>query len=280
MKRLRIAIITGASSGLGKEFAMQLDRALGKTDEIWLLARNKKALEELSATLRHKARPLAIDLTDKKALAQFAEVLAIQNPCVTTLVNCAGTGGHKAFAAQSWQESIAAVQLNVAALTHMTSICLPYLRRGSKVIQAASAAAFLPQPGFAVYAATKAYVYSFSRALAIELKEKGIIVTALCPGPVDTPFLERAYGDKTELSLLKRLSMENAARVVACALRDAKRGRAVSLCGLSVKALYFGTQGAQNLALCLTADFLNLFQPHIEQHKQSDPGDGDQGDYL
>ena len=87
---MNIAIITGASSGLGSEFARQLDKALGHTDEIWLLARRKQTLEALSLTMKNKTRAIAIDLTDEKALRQFEEVLAIQNPNITVLVNCAG----------------------------------------------------------------------------------------------------------------------------------------------------------------------------------------------
>lgn len=121
---MNIAIITGASSGMGREFAVQLDRNLGKTDEIWLLARRKDALEGLSHSLRMKTRVIAIDLTKESALKQFEEVLAIQNPQITVLVNCAGIGTHSPFVKQSREEIESMVQLNIVALTRMTMLCL------------------------------------------------------------------------------------------------------------------------------------------------------------
>lgn len=244
---MNIAIITGASSGMGMEFARQVDKQLGKTDEIWLLARRKEPMEELARTMRIKTRTLAIDITSEKELQQFAEVLAISSPKITMLVNCAGTGWHGAFYEQDDEEISAMLRLNVMALTRLTKICLPYMRKGSKIVQFASGAAFVPQAGFAVYAASKAYVYSFSRALRKELKRRCISVTTVCPGPVDTPFLERAYGDVSRMSKLKRLTKVSASCAVSKAIEDCRRGRAVSVCGLPMKALYLMTQGVQNI---------------------------------
>ncbi|MDE6213370.1 MAG: SDR family NAD(P)-dependent oxidoreductase, partial [Lachnospiraceae bacterium] len=110
---MNIAIITGASSGLGKEFAKQLDISLGHTNEIWLLGRNKAALNELAESLHHKARAIAIDLSEEKELRQFEEVLMIQNPRITVLVNCAGTGSYKPFSEQSRREIEAMLQVNI-----------------------------------------------------------------------------------------------------------------------------------------------------------------------
>ncbi|MCM1268130.1 MAG: SDR family NAD(P)-dependent oxidoreductase [Bacteroidales bacterium] len=227
---MRIAIITGASSGLGAEFAGQLDKALGKTDEIWLLARRKEPMERLAEKMMHKTRTIAIDLTDEKSLRQFAEVLSIQKPRITVLVNCAGVGSHGAFAEQSAAEIDAMLQVNITALTRMTKLCLPYLRKGSKVIQLASGAAFFPQADFAVYAASKAYVYSFSRALGRELKDRGIQVCAVCSGPVDTPFISQAYQNGEKPGRLKALFMAKPERVVRQAIADCRRGRSVSIC--------------------------------------------------
>ncbi len=246
---MHIAIITGASSGMGREFALQLDSCLGKTDEIWLLARRRESLEELAASLRTKARAVAIDLTDDAALKQFEEVLAIQNPKITVLVNCAGIGSHKIFAGQSREEIETMIQLNIVALTRMTMLCLPYMRKGSKLIQFSSGAAFVPQAAFAVYAASKAYVYSFSRALEQELRGRGITITAVCPGPVNTPFLSHAYEDGSGFHPLKKITMAETSCVVEKAIADCRRGKGVSLCGLPMKLLYFSTQSVQNLIL-------------------------------
>lgn len=248
---MNIAIVTGASSGMGKEFALQLDNNLGKTEEIWLLARSRESLEELAGSLRTKARVVVIDLTDETALKQFEEVLAIQNPKITVLVNCAGIGSHKPFARQNKEEIDAMIQLNIMALTRMTMLCLPYMRSGSKLIQVSSGAAFVPQSAFAVYAASKAYVYSLSRALDRELKGRGITVTAVCPGPVNTPFLAHAYEDMSGFSVLKKLTMVKTACVVKKAIDDCKTGKSVSICGLPVKLLYLSTQSVQNVMMRL-----------------------------
>lgn len=249
---MNIVIITGASSGIGMEFAEQIDKKLRKTDEVWLLARRREPMEELGKTMRIKTRTITIDITDEKELKQFAEVLAISAPKITMLVNCAGVGSHGAFSEQSDEEITAMLRLNVVALTRLTKICLPYMRKGSKIVQFASGAAFVPQADFAVYAASKSYVYSYSRALRKELARRGISVTTVCPGPVDTPFLEQAYGDISHMSRLKRLTTVSAERVVRQAIEDCVRGRAVSVCGLPMKALYLSTQIVQNIALILS----------------------------
>lgn len=246
---MNIAVITGASSGMGREFAVQMDRCLGKTDEIWLLARTREPLEKLADSLLHKARVIVIDLREEAALGQFEEVLAIQNPKITVLVNCAGVGSHKLFARQSREEIDGMIQLNITALTRMTMLCLPYMRNGSRLIQVSSGAAFVPQSAFAVYAASKAYVYSLSRALSQELKGRGITVTAVCPGPVNTPFLTRAYEDMSGFGMLKKLTMAETACVVKKALDDCKTGKSVSICGLPVKLLYLSTQSVQNILM-------------------------------
>ena len=142
---MNIAVITGASSGMGMEFAVQLDQCLGRTDEIWLLARRKEPLEKLADSLRIKARVIVIDLTDETALRQFEEVLAIQNPRITVLVNCAGVGSHKLFARQNKEEIDTMIQLNITALTRMTMLCLPYMKSGSKLIQVSSGQPLSPR---------------------------------------------------------------------------------------------------------------------------------------
>lgn len=244
---MNIAIITGASSGLGMEFARQIDSQLCRTDEIWLLARRREPMEKIASSLRTKTKAIAIDITDEKALRQFAEVLEISAPKITVLVNCAGTGRHGLFSGQSDEELAAMLQLNIVALTKLTKICLPYMRKGSKIVQFASGAAFMPQSEFAVYAASKAYVYSFSRALSKELNGCGISVTTVCPGPVDTPFLTQAYGDLSHIGRLKQLSSKNAASVVKKAIDDCKKGKKVSVCGLAMQALYLVTQSIPNI---------------------------------
>ena len=247
---MNIAIITGASSGMGREFAKRLSASLTRTDEIWLLARRRNALEELAYELTKdknghllKIRTIAIDITDERKLARFAEILMIRNAGISVLVNCAGMGIYGAFETQSRDEVTETVRLNVLALTQMTKFCLPYMKKGSRIIQLASGAAFLPQADFAVYAASKAYVYSFGKALQKELKPKGISVTIVCPGPVKTPFLDHAYGRYGKMNFLKRLTMAAPERVVKKALKDAKKKKTLSIYGLPMKLLYIATRG-------------------------------------
>lgn len=257
---MNIAIITGASSGMGKEFAKQLAGSLSKTDEIWLLARRREPLEKLALELTRevkeaaeeaethhekqiKVRTISIDITDEKKLSRFAEVLMIRNAGISVLVNCAGTGIYGEFEKQSRDEITETVRLNVLALTQMTKFCLPYMKKGSKIIQVASGSAFLPQKDFTVYAASKAYVYSFGQALGKELKKQGISVTVVCPGPVETPFLSHAYGRYGEMSFFKKMATAKPDRVVRKALKDCKRGKEVSLYGLSMNILYGLTRG-------------------------------------
>lgn len=244
---MNIAVITGASSGMGQELARQLDSQLGKTKEIWLLARRREPMEELARHMKTKVKVIPIDMTDEKQMRQFEEILAIQNPKITVLANCAGVGSYGEFLKQETKEISNMVKLNIAALTQMTKMCLPYMKKGSRVIQFASGAAFVPQAAFAVYAASKSYVYSLSRALQRELKPRGIYVTAVCPGPVETPFLKHAYGEEFEPNLLKRLTMARTECVVMKAINDCKRNKAVSVCGIPMKALYIATQGIQNV---------------------------------
>lgn len=253
---MNIAIITGASSGMGREFTIQLAPILHKTDEIWLIARSKETLEELVTDVEkligisaHKSgkkpriRAIPLDITDEIQLSNFAELLMIQNAGISVLINCAGTGIYGAFENLSRDETAQMVRINVLALTQMTKFCLPYMRKGSTIIQVASGAAFLAQRDFAVYAASKAYVYYFGKALGKELKGKGISVTVVCPGPVDTPFLSHAYGRYGQISMIKKLTMAKPENVVRKALRDCKKKKAVSIYGIPMKLLYVLTRG-------------------------------------
>ena len=249
---MNIAIVTGASSGIGREFALQLVKILVKTDEIWLLARRKDALEEVAQllseqvkkhNLNRKIQVIPIDIADEKQLAGFAEVLMIKNARISVLVNCAGIGTYGSFEKLSRDEVAETVRVNVLGLTQLTKFCLPYMRKGSKIIQAASGSAFLPQPDFAFYAASKAYVYSFGRALHKELKRDGILVTVICPGPVDTPFLAHAYGRYGQMNLLKKLTMVKPEKVVHKALIDSKQKKEISIYGLPMNLLYRLTRG-------------------------------------
>ncbi len=230
-----IVIITGASSGMGMEFALQIDAHLRKTDEIWLIARNRQKLKTLAAQLRNNIRVLTMDITSPAQIDRLQDMLEEEHCRIRMLVNSAGYGIMGDVSRLDLQEQLGMVQLNCGALTAVTRCCLPYMSKGARIIQMASSAAFVPQPGFAVYAASKAYVDSFSLALAAELRERQIYVTSVCPGPVDTPFFDIAERHGKTLSV-KKLTMVSPERVVDQALRDACRKRTRSVCSLPIKA--------------------------------------------
>lgn len=233
---MNVIVITGASSGIGREFALQMDRYFDRTDEFWLVARSRERLEELAGTLRHRARIFAVDITDSQKLDALEQAAFDHNAVVRMLVNCAGFGMMGSFCEQDTEAGTGMIRLNCEALTEITHRMIPYMRWGSRIIQMASSAAFLPQPDFAVYAATKAYVLSFSRALGKELENAGIYVTSVCPGPVDTPFFDIAEASGSTLAI-KKYTMVTADRVVKLALRDSYHKRPMSVCSLPIKSL-------------------------------------------
>ena len=232
---MNVIIITGASSGMGREFACQLDQGLTSIDEFWLIARRGERLRELSKELRHKTRVFAMDLSNPAQIDTFQRTLERERPVIRMLINSSGYGVMGNVAELETEEQLGMIDLNCRALTHMTRICLPFMRRRSRIIQLASSAAFLPQPGFAVYAAGKSYVLSFSRALGEELREKGIFVTAVCPGPVRTEFFERAEKKASTLAI-KKYVMADAEAVVRDALRASAGRRCVAVYSLPIRA--------------------------------------------
>lgn len=238
---MNIILITGASSGIGREFAKQMDAGFSNIDEFWLVARSRNKLNELADSLKHRSRIFSMDITDDEELQLLEDAVLEANAVIRILVNAAGYGIMGGFAGQERSEMLGMIRLNCEALTNLTHLMIPYMKRGSRIIQMASSAAFLPQIDFAVYAATKSYVLSFSRALGAELKEKGIYVTSVCPGPVDTPFFDIAERTGNTLALKKR-TMVNAERVVTQALRDSYHKCTMSVCSLPIQAFAVGTK--------------------------------------
>ncbi|MBQ8527718.1 MAG: SDR family NAD(P)-dependent oxidoreductase [Lachnospiraceae bacterium] len=233
---MKIAVITGASSGMGREFALQIHQKCLGLDEIWLIARRKDHLDALSKELTIPVRTFSVDLTDDPSYTEFLHELQAYSPEVRVAVNCAGYGKTGPFTDISMEDSLGMIDLNCRALTKMTHLLLPYMPKRSYLIQVASVAGILPQPNFAVYAASKAYVLSLSRALREELRPKGICVTAVCPGPVATDFFAIAEETGSPFAL-KKYFMARKEKVVATALKDAFGRRDISVYGLSMKAL-------------------------------------------
>lgn len=234
---MKIAIVTGASSGMGREAVMQIADRFSGIDEIWMIARRKERMDALNGHVPTTLRSFGLDLTKDEDVRQLREALEKTRPDVKLLVNSAGFGKIGTVGKQDLESETGMVRLNCEALCAVTHVVLPYLSKNSRILQFASAAAFLPQPGFAVYAATKAFVLSYSRALGVELKPRGIGVTAVCPGPVKTEFFDVAE-TTTEMASYKKLVMANPEKVVRTALRDSMMGKSVSVYGVLMKAFY------------------------------------------
>ena len=229
---MKIAVVTGASSGLGREFARQISARYSKFDEIWLIARRTERLEEVADEIKLTSRVISLDLSSNDELLALKELLEENAPDIKLLVNCAGYGKSGNFDELDYDEQLGMIDINCRALTAVTKLCLPYISSNSRIIELASAAAFMPQPDFAVYAATKAYVLNFSKAINKELKPKKITVTAVCPGPVDTEFFDIAGKN---VKPLKRMVMAKPENVVEQAIKDAALGNELSIYGRTMK---------------------------------------------
>ena len=230
----KIAIITGASSGMGRCFARTVDRAGVAFDEVWVVARRLERLQELSGPFPF--RPLALDLTDRGSWSTLSALLEEEKPEVCLLVNAGGFGKFSAFTDETAEENVNMIDLNCAALTALCRIVVPYMPAGARIINFASVAAFQPVPYINVYAATKAYVLSFSRALARELRPRGISVTAVCPYWTATEFFYRAVAEDKPKVVKKYVAMYRPEQNVERAWRDALRGRDVSKFGFIARA--------------------------------------------
>lgn len=233
---MNIVIITGASSGIGREFVKKMDQGFDGIDQFWLVSRNRDKLMQLAADMRHRSRVFAMDITGNVQLDRLENAVRKSNAKVRMLINCAGYGIMGDFAKQNRKEETGMIRLNCEALTNLTHRMIPYMKRGSRIIQMASCAAFLPQPNFAVYAASKAYVLRFSQALGEELKDRGIYVTSVCPGPVDTPFFDIAERHGKTLAI-KKYAMVQADKVVDKALRDSYFKKTKSVYSLPIKGI-------------------------------------------
>ena len=220
-----VAIITGASAGLGAEFTRQIAAQFPEIDTFWLIARRIGKLEDLAHALPGKQVVcLGLDLCDAKSFRQLADYLAEQRPSVGLLVNSAGCGTLGNLGEVSNESQARMCDLNIRALTLTTNCVVPYMARGGHIINVSSIAAFCPNPRMTVYSASKAYVSAFTGGLADELRPRGISVTAVCPGPMQTEFLDAA-GITGKSKTFQTLPYCDPEQVVAGALRAAKRGR-------------------------------------------------------
>jgi short-subunit dehydrogenase len=252
------ALITGASGGIGEHLA----RVLGAhKHDLVLVARNAERLQALSGELSRafgvQCRVLAANLEDPAAPAQIFNALSGQGVTIDVLVNNAGFGARGAFAEIDYETEARMLQLNCAALMHMTRLFLPGMlqRRAGKILNVASTAAFLPGPFMAVYYASKAFVLSFTEALAEETQGTGVMVTALCPGPTQTNFAATAGNEDTILFRnAKPMSPYAVARV---GYEGMMAGKRVVIPGWTNQASAFSTRLAPRKMLAKVARKLN-----------------------
>jgi short-subunit dehydrogenase len=227
------ALVTGASVGIGEELARLLSQ---NGHDVVLVARDRHKLEvlaeELSRDNHCRARSLAVDLVDPATPKQLTDTLQQEGVQVDLLVNNAGFGSYGPFAEMDLAGQLRMIQLNVSALTHLTGLVLPGMlgRRSGRILNVGSTAGFQPGPLMAVYYATKAYVLSFSEALANELEGSGVSVTCLCPGPTKTEFQSRAQMEGSKL--VSAGNMMTAADVARSGFNAMMQGRPVVIPGL------------------------------------------------
>ena len=215
---MNIAIVTGASSGMGREFVLQLSGYV-QVDEIWVIARRADALENLKGEVSVPVRPISMDLLDMESFTAFQSLLEEEKPDIKLLVNAAGFGKFGAYHKVSLADDARMIDLNCKALVLMTRLCLPYMASGSHILQLDSLSAFQPVPYITTYGATKSFVLSYSRAMNRELKPRGIRMMTLNPGWVKTEFFDHAFQTNgSEVQYYDRLYEADA--VVAKGLKD------------------------------------------------------------
>ena len=237
---MNIAIVTGASSGMGREFVRQLNQYI-QPDEIWAVARRKDALEALASETTIPVRPIVLDLSKNEAFQEISALLESEKPEIRLLVNAAGFGKFGDFENISLQEDLSMIDLNCKALVAMTRICMPYMGKGSHILQLDSLSAFQPVPYITTYGATKAFVLSYSRSINAELKDRGIRMMAMNPAWVKTEFFSHAFQTNNRVQYFNYVY--EAAEVVATGLHDLyKTKKDVSIHGLPVKLQVLGVK--------------------------------------
>ena len=230
---MRVAVVTGASSGIGRELSLLLSKEAG-VEEIWLVARRAERLTALGETLPVKSRIFPLDVNTPDAAKQVANALSESNAEVVYAVLAAGAGVIGDLMKVPLEEQTAIIDLNCRSQVCFLYSLVPFMKKGARVIGIASAAAFCPQPGFSVYAATKSFYLSFLRGVRTELRPYGISVTAVCPGPAKTEFFDIAE-KHAKMSAFKKSFFTTPEKVARVALRAAKHNRAVATPTLIMK---------------------------------------------
>ena len=227
---MNIAVITGASSGMGRDLLFALEKEF-KFDEIWAIARREERLAELQDKVTTKIRPIPLDLTDEASYDKYKSMLEAEKPNVTLLLNCSGFGQFGHIENVPLSATTKMIDLNCKGYAAMTEITLPYMQKGARILMLDSMSAFQPVPFITTYGATKAFVMSYSRALSMELKPRGISVMIICPGWIKTEFFDTAFktnGDEAVNYYNRLYTSEEVARQT---IKDLRRGKELSVLG-------------------------------------------------
>ena len=233
---MNIAIVTGASSGMGREFVLQLSNYV-QVDEIWAIARRTEALESLRDAAPVPVRPISMDLCRDGSFTELQQLLETEKPSIRLLVNGAGFGKFGSYRYIQAEDECRMIQLNCTALVLMTRLALPHMTAGSHILQLDSLSAFQPVPYLNTYAATKHFVLAYSRGLNRELKGVGIRCMAMNPGWVKTEFFDHAFQTNGANEVQYFNHLYEAKDVVATGLRDLYKSRKdYSVHGLPIKA--------------------------------------------
>lgn len=224
---MKIALLTGASSGLGKEFAKKIHTVFPEIDEVWCVARRLDRLESLKNEVKDvKIVPVPADITNTDEIKAVFDRVKDKDAEISLLINNAGCGFHGAFSASSLEEQERCMNLNVVAMTRFTRLALSFMPRGARVLITSSIASFVPNANMAVYSASKAYATFFSRALNEELRASRSSATTVCPAPMNTEFLTVGHV-KGNSKTFERLPYCDVEKVALGALKAAKNRKAV-----------------------------------------------------
>ena len=227
---MKIAVVTGASSGIGREFVYAVDK-LG-LDEVWVIARRQDRLEELKEKCGTSVRPIALDLSEDAGISAYRKLLEEEKPEVHLLINAAGFGVFGPFAESDLEKTLKSARLNALSLTAMCHVTLPYMKNGDSIVNMGSNSSWQPVPYQTVYGASKSYVLNFSRALGRELKGRGIHVMCVCPGWIKTEFQQVAEHDRYIRYVDRWYGPDE---VVEQAMKDLEKKKQVSILGHPVR---------------------------------------------
>lgn len=221
---MAIAIITGASSGIGEQFAVEFQRTAG-INEFWFVARRRERMEALRDRLGVKARIITADLTTMDGVGEVRRALEEEKPEVKFLVNAAGFGNFGTFEELPEDDVAKMIDLNAKALVLITHMTIPYMVKGGRIIELGSGSCFTPLPAFNVYASSKVFVLHYTKSLNFEIKKYGLRATCFCPGWVETEFLGKATARDGVTAPREMKPMLSCERVVKKCVKASMGGR-------------------------------------------------------